>query len=160
MPVGGARRHETQTRVRWGLPCPGLQMVTNACKRGGLDPQTSRACFLKPMLASSTLREPDRALQWVKPTCACIRMQQRPEHHQAKDVICLSVPESTYCILQGSTQRCESEHIVPAGLLGAKSIKALVAARLYKEGPPDVKCGGATFNSPWNHVTVNRRRHR
>ena len=48
-------------------------------------------------------------------------MQQRLEHHQAKDVICLSVPGSTYSILQGSTQRSESEHTVPAGLLEAEA---------------------------------------
>ena len=146
MPVWGVRRHETtsQTRVRGALPCPGLQMVTDACKNGRLDPQTSRACFLKPMHASSALREPGRALQQVKPTCAWIRMQQRPEHHQARVVICLSVPGSTYSILQGSTQCSESEHTVPAGLLGAKAIKALMAVRLHKPGLPDRKRCHAT----------------
>ena len=112
-----------------------------------MDPQTSRACFLKPQPASATLREPGRTLQQVKPTCAWIRMQH-PEHHQAKDVVCLSVPGSTYSILQGSTQRCVSEHTVPAGLLGAKAIKALMAVRLDKRGLPNRKCGGATFDVP------------
>ena len=32
-------------------------------------------------------------------------------------------------ILQGSTWRCESEHTVPAGLLGPKEIRDLVAVR-------------------------------
>ena len=147
MPVRGVRRHETQTRVRWALPRPGLQMVANACKSGRMDPQTSRACFLKPQPASATLREPGRTLQQVKPTCAWIRMQH-PEHHQARVVVCLSVPGSTYSILQGSTQRCVSEHTVPAGLLGAKAIKALMAVRLDKRGLPNRKCGGATFDVP------------
>ena len=77
-------------------------------------------------------------------------MQQRPEHHQAKDVICLSVPGSTYSILQGSTQCCESEHTVPAGLLGATAIKALVAVRLDKRGVPHRKCDDATLEAPAN----------
>ena len=75
-------------------------------------------------------------------------MQQRLEHHQAKDVVCLSVPGSTYNILQGSTQRCESEHTVPARLLGAKAIKALMAVRLDRRGLLDRKCGNATFDLP------------
>ena len=75
-------------------------------------------------------------------------MQQRPEHHQAKDVICLSVPGSTYSILQGSTQRSESEHTVLAGLLGAKAIKSLMAVRLDRQGLLDRKCGGATLDAP------------
>ena len=74
-------------------------------------------------------------------------MQQRPEHHQAKDVVCLSVPGSTYSILQGSTQRSESEHTVPTGLLGAKSIKAVAAVRLDKRGLPDMK-SDATLEVP------------
>ena len=75
-------------------------------------------------------------------------MQQRPKHHQAKDVICLSVPGSTYRILQGSAQRSESEHTVAAGLLGTKTIKALLAVRIDRRGLLDRKCGGATLDAP------------
>ncbi len=62
---------------------------------------------------------------------ACtIRTQQLSEHHQAKDVICLSVPGSTYRILHTSIQHCESENNFPARLLGVYITKALLAVRL------------------------------
>ena len=83
-------------------------------------------------------------------------MQQWPEHHQAKDVIWLSVPGSTYSILQGKTQRCVSEHTVPARLLGAKAIKALMAARLDKRATFDVPAAMTLRNAAGTNENTTR----